>query len=84
MSLVRQHEFERPDDVRSNVEKCLALRERLGDQSELEVLEIAQSAVDELAARRGRRPSQVILFAKQRRQAATGGVTGNRSAQQPA
>jgi len=45
---VRQHEFHRPDDVRGDPEQRFALGERLGDEPEFEVLQVAKPAVDQL------------------------------------
>ena len=46
--VVRQHEAQRPDDVRRGIQQHLALDQRLAHQAELIMLEIAQAAVDEL------------------------------------
>ena len=48
---VRHDELHGMNDVRRASEQHLALGERFGDQAKFVVLEIAQAAVDELAAR---------------------------------
>src|SRR5216684_1225463 len=71
---VRQHEFHRPDDVRGDPEQRFALGERLGDETEFEVLQVAKPAVDELGrGRRGRR-GEIVLLDQQHLQAAPGGI----------
>jgi len=40
---VRQHEFQRPDDVRGDLEQRFALGERLGDEAEFEILQVAKA-----------------------------------------
>ncbi len=47
---MRQHEAHRPDDVRGFGQEYLALGERFAHQAELVVLQIAQAAMDQLAA----------------------------------
>ena len=49
---VRQHEAHRPDDVRRRAQQHLALDQRLAHQPELVIFEIAQAAMDQLAAAR--------------------------------
>ncbi len=46
--VMRQHEAQRPDDVRRRTQQHLALDQRLADQPELVVFEIAQAAMDQL------------------------------------
>ncbi len=74
VGLVRQDERQRRHDVRRLVQHDFALGERLADQAELVLLEIAQSAVNELRAplRSGRR--DVALLDQEHLEAATGGV----------
>src|SRR2546430_5823975 len=75
--LVRQHEFERPDDVRRDPEERFALGERLGDEAELEILQVAKSTVDDLGgSRRGLR-GKIALLDQQHLQAAPGGIARN-------
>ena len=50
--LVGQHEAHRPHDVRRDCPQHLALGQRLAHQPEVEVLEIAQAAMDELGRAR--------------------------------
>src|SRR5882672_3086122 len=71
---VRQHEFQRPDDVRGDLEQRFALGERLGDEAEFEILQVAKPAVDELGrSRRGPR-GEIALLDQQHLQAAPGGI----------
>ena len=58
----------------------LALGERLVHQLELVLLEVAQSAVDQLGGRRGGGARQVAALDEDSRQAATGSVSRNASA----
>ena len=71
LGAVRQDEAQRPDDVRRRAQQHLALDQRLAHQAELVVLEIAQTAVDQLAAGRGGVAGEVILLAQQDGQPAT-------------
>ena len=48
---MRKHETERPDDVGRGSQQNFALQQRLVDEAELVVLEIAQAAVDQLRRR---------------------------------
>ena len=45
--MMRQDEAERLDDVRRRAEQDLALGERLVDEAEVVLLEIAQAAMDQ-------------------------------------
>ena len=58
----------------------LALDERLAHQPELEVLEVAQAAVDELGAVRGGRAAEIAHLGEQHREPAAGGVRGDADA----
>ncbi len=80
MRLVRQHEAQRPHDVRRRTQHDFALRERLADEREFVLLEIAQAAVDQLAARTRRVRREVVLLAQQHRQAAPGRIARDRRA----
>ena len=48
--IVRQHEEQRPDDMRRGREQHFAFLQRLAHQVEVEVLEIAQTAMHQLRA----------------------------------
>ena len=67
---VRQHESQRPREMRRGREHHLAFLQRLAHQAEVVVLEVAQSAVDQLGAGGGRVRRQVVLFAEHGTQAA--------------
>jgi hypothetical protein len=63
--------------VRRGFEQALALEQRLADQAELVMFEVAQPAVDQLGAGRRRGAGEVPLLAQQHRQAPPGGVAGD-------
>ncbi len=73
----RQHETQRPDDVRRHAQQHLALGERLVHQPEGGMLEIAKAAVDQLGRGRGGAGGEIVLLDQQHAQAAAGGVAGN-------
>ena len=77
---VRQHEAHRPDDVRRGAQQHLALDQRLAHQPELVVFEVAQAAMDQLAAARGGALGEVVLLAQEDLEAAAGGVAGDAGA----
>ena len=65
LAVMRQDEPQRLDDVRRHPPQHLALDQRLADQAEFVILEVSQSAVDQLG-RPGRRPArQVIHFTQE-------------------
>ena len=65
--VVRQNETQRADDVGRDLPEDFALDQRLADQPELVIFEIAQAAMHQLG-RPGRRPArQVIHFTKENR-----------------
>src|SRR5579884_3674297 len=76
-ALVGQNEAQRPDQVRRARQQDLAFGQRLADQAERPVLEIAQPAVDQLARSRGGGACEVPLLDELHRQAAAGGVAGD-------
>jgi hypothetical protein len=79
-AVVRHHEAQRPHDVRRRLQQHLALGQRLAHERELVVLEVAQTAVDQLG-RRGRGVgSEVVLLAQHHRQAAAGEIAGDAGA----
>ena len=79
-AMMREHEPERPDDVRGHGEQHLPLAQRLAHQAEGEVLQVAQPAVDELGRGRGRAAGQVGLLRQQHGQSAPGGIAGDAAA----
>src|SRR5207249_4438135 len=64
----------------SSTQQDLALGERLGDQAELELLEIAQPAMDQLRGRRRGRRRQIAAFDQQHREPAAGSIAGDAGA----
>src|SRR5262249_51509528 len=81
--IVRQHEEERPDDVRRDAQQHLALLQRLAHQVELVLLEVAQPAVDQLRAASAGGPREVALFDEQDREAAAGRIARDARAVDP-
>src|SRR6185436_18446143 len=71
---VRHDKARRPGDMAGDPQQDLALGERLGDQAELVMLEIAQPAVDQLRGRRRSRRRQIVAFDQYHRQPAASGV----------
>ena len=78
--VMRQHEAQRPDDVRRRLEQHLALDQRLAHQAEFIMLEIAQAAMDQLGGGRGRAGGQVALFGEEHLQAPPRRITRNAAA----
>jgi hypothetical protein len=78
------HERQRPHEVRREPDHELALEQRLAHEAEIEVLQVAKAAVDELArAARGAR-GEVGLLDQRDRVAAGGGVERDARAGDPA
>jgi hypothetical protein len=65
---------ERAHQMRRDAQQNLALGERLAHQPQPPLFEIAQAAVDELAAGHGRRGRQIVLFHQHDIEPAAGGV----------
>ena len=78
--VVRQHEAQRPGDVRRARKQHLALDQRLADQPELVVFEVAQAAVDELGRARRGGAGEIALLEEHDLQAAAGGVARDAAA----
>ncbi|MCY1398690.1 hypothetical protein D9M71_137260 [compost metagenome] len=72
--LVRQDEAHRPDDVRRLVQQDFALGEGFAHQAQFAVFQIAQAAVDQLAAGGRGMAGEVVLFAKEHGKPAPGGI----------
>jgi hypothetical protein len=81
---VGQDERERADDVRGRAQQHLALDQRLPDQPELVVLEVAQAAVDELGGPGGGVAREVVLLAEADGEAPSRRVAGDAHAVDPA
>ena len=77
MWLVRQHELQRCDDMRRGAKKYFALGKRLGHEPEFVVLEIPQTAVDQLGAPRRRMRGKVVFFDQQCCEAASRRIARN-------
>jgi hypothetical protein len=78
------HERQRPHEVRREPDHELALEQRLAHEPEIEILQVAKAAVDELArAARGAR-GVVGLLDQRHRVPARGGVEGDAGAGDPA
>ncbi|MNT08747.1 hypothetical protein D3C72_1434980 [compost metagenome] len=77
MRLPRKHEAQRPHQERRLPAHHLALAQRLAHQAELALLQVAQAAMDQLAAGAGGVRCQVVLFAQQYLQATATGITGD-------
>ena len=73
--VMRHHEAQRPHDVRRIAQQHLALGERLADQGELVVLQIAQPAMDQLGGRRRGVRGEVVLLAQHDAATAPGEIT---------
>ena len=80
MRLVRQYEAQRFDVVRRRIENDVALGQGFGDERDFVLFEIAQAAVDQLAACAGRVRSEIVLLDEQHRQAASGCIARDRRA----
>jgi hypothetical protein len=71
---VREHEAQGPDDVRRLGKQHLALTKCFAHETECVVLEIAQTAMDELGACRAGGAAEIPHFREQDGQPAAGGV----------
>ncbi len=74
MRTVRQHKAHLLDDVRRLLQQHFALSQGFTHQAEFVMFEVAQATVDQLAAGRRSMTGQIVLFAKEHREAATGCV----------
>jgi len=81
---VRQDEAQRPDEMRRRTQQHLALDQRLADQAEGAVLEIAQAAVDQFGRGRGSRRGEIPLLDQEHGEAPAGGITCDGAAVDPA
>ena len=77
-------ERRRVDEVRGQLHHQLALEQRLADQAEVEVLQVAQAAVDHLRGAAGGADGVVAALEQRHRVAARGGVEGDAGAGDPA
>jgi hypothetical protein len=77
--MIGKDETHRPADVRHRAQKRLAFDQAFAHQPELEVLEIAQAAVEELGGGGGRRGGEVVHLGQGNLQA-----TARRVARDPA
>ena len=74
---VRQHETHGPHDVRSDAPEHLALDRGFAHQAEIEMLQIAQAAVDQLGRARGGAAGEIGHLAQEHRKAASCGIARN-------
>ncbi|MNV26608.1 hypothetical protein D3C71_1177330 [compost metagenome] len=81
---VRQHETHLLDDVRSLGQQHFTFGQGFTHQAEFVMFEVAQAAVNQLAAGRRGMAGQVILFTKEHRETATGGIRCDPHAIDPA
>ncbi|MNT02805.1 hypothetical protein D3C72_1373140 [compost metagenome] len=81
---VRQHEAHRFDDMRRLGQQHFALSQRFTYQTKFVMFEVAQAAVDQLAAGRRGVAGQIVFFAKEHRKPATGGIRCDPHAIDPA
>ncbi len=77
-------ERRRVDQVRRQLDHQLALQQRLADQAEVEVLQVAEAAVDHLRGAAGGAGGVVAALQQRHRVAARGGVEGDAGAGHPA
>src|SRR3546814_12623024 len=71
-----EDEGQRPDDVRRCLEQDFPLLQRLADQPELIIFEIAQPAVNQLGGGRTGMLGEIVLFDQEHLQLADRGVAG--------
>src|SRR3546814_20716347 len=72
-----EDEGQRPDDVRRCLEQDFPLLQRLADQPELIIFEIAQPAVNQLGGGRTGMLGEIVLFDQEHLQLADRGVAGD-------
>ncbi len=70
----RQHETQRPDQMRRRAQQHFAFAQRLAHQAKFVMLEITQAAVNELGRRRRGTGGEIVLLDQDDAQAAAGGV----------
>ena len=80
MGLVRQHEAQRPGEVRGLGEQHLALLQRLAHQPELVMFEVAQAAMDQLGRGRGGGAGEIVHLAETDLQPTADGIAGDTGA----
>ena len=75
--MMREHEAQRPDDVRGVAQQHLTLLKGVAHEPEIAVLEVAKPSMNQLGAgRRGMR-AEIVLLAQQDVEAAPGRVPGD-------
>ena len=77
---VGQHEPLAPDEVRCDREEMLALHQRLANQAQVQILEVAQAAMHQLGGRGRRVIREAVLFDEHDAKAAARGVARNAGA----
>ena len=78
--MMGQHKAKRPHDMGRDSPQNLALDERFANQTKLEMLQIAQAAMDQLARGARGRGGEIAFLAKIDRPAASGRVSGDSAA----
>jgi len=73
---VRKHEAYWPNQMRREPHQHLAFRQRFAYQTPLPLLQIAQAAVNQFAARHGSRAAEIAAFAQGDANAPAGGIAG--------
>src|SRR5262245_34840936 len=80
---MRQHDPHRPDDVGSSFEQDLPLSQRLANQAELVIFEIAQAAVNVFAGSRACALCEIALLAQDHAKTPAGGIARDSSPVDP-
>ncbi len=78
--MMGQDEAHRADDVGRGAPQHLALDQRLVDQTEFAIFEVAQAAVNELGGRRRGGAGEIAGLGEEDAEAPAGGVAGNAAA----
>ena len=78
--LMRQNEFQRPDDMRRGGEQQLALGQRLVHEAKFVEFQITQAAVDELGRGGGCAAGEIVLLDESNRQGRARRVARNGAA----
>ena len=80
MTRMRHHKAHGLDDVRSRGHQHFPFQQRFAHQSEMKILEITQTTMDELGAGGGRVRGEVMLLAQRDLEAAPRRIAGDTGA----